>query len=128
MAGKRDRVHVDGVREVQAAMKQLEASSKDLSAVHRAVAGGLLPGIVSRTPRRSGTLAGSWAAGATKTRARLISKTAYGGVIEYGWAAHGIEPARMVRDTIEGEQAAILEGYERGIAELGARVGFKVKT
>lgn len=108
-------------------MKRLEASAADLATVHREVAATLVPSVGLRSPRRSGALAGSWSAKSTKTRARIVSSVAYAGVIEYGWAQRGIEPARMVRDTIEASQDEIIGEYERALAKLGARAGFEVK-
>lgn len=126
MAGN-DRVRVEGVREVQTALKRLEVSSRDLSGAHRQVVSGLLPGIAIRTPRRTGRLASSWGAGATKTRGKITSSAPYAGVIEYGWSAHSIEPARMVRDTIEGAQRDIVKGYERELERLGRSANFDVR-
>jgi hypothetical protein len=124
---KNDRVRVTGVREVQAALKQLAASSADLSGVHKRVVSALLPGISSRSPRRSGDLAGSYAAKATKTRGRIASSVVYSGVIEYGWAGHSIAAARMVRDTIEAEQATIVSTYEKEIETLAKRADLEVR-
>jgi hypothetical protein len=128
VAASKQRVRVSGVKEVQAALKKLEASSEDLKGVHTVVARGLLPGVVQRTPFVTGRLASSWAAGATKTRARITSKQPYAGPIEYGWARRNIEPARMVRDTVEAERGEILERYEDELAKLGARAGFEVRS
>jgi hypothetical protein len=124
VAAAKGRVKVEGVREVQRALKAFDAKTEDLKAVHTTVARTLLPGIASRTPRRTGELAGSWDAGATKTRARLLSSRPYAGPIEYGWTARGIEPARMVRATIEAEQGEIVERYEDELEKLADRIGF----
>jgi hypothetical protein len=124
---KNDRVRVTGVREVQAALKQLEASSADLSGVHKRVVGALLPGISTRSPRRSGALAGSYSAKATKTRGRIASSAVYSGVIEYGWSQHSIAPARMVRDTIDAEQRTIVATYEQEIETLAKRADLEVR-
>ena len=128
MAASKGRVRVTGVGEVQRALRQLEASSEDLRAVHTTVVAGILPGIAARTPVLSGALAGGWTAGATKTRGRILSSKRYAGPIEYGWAEHGIEPARMVRETIEAEQGEIVHKYEDALAQLGERAGFEAKT
>ena len=125
MAASKGRVKVRGVAEVQRALRQLEASSEDLKAVHTTVVAGLLPGVSARTPVRSGALAASWTAGATKTRGRVLSSRVYAGPIEYGWPAHGIEPARMVRATIEAEQGEIVHKYEQALEELGNRAGLE---
>lgn len=127
MPASKERVRVSGVREVTRALKALEASTEDLKAVHTAVARGLLPGVAIRTPRRSGSLAASWSASATKTRARVTSPLVYAGPIEWGWPAHGIDPARMVRATIEAEQREIIAAYEHELEQLAAHVGLEVR-
>jgi hypothetical protein len=121
-------VKVDGVREVQRALKALEADAADLKTAHLAVSTKLLPGVTQRTPRRSGALAAGWHAGSTKTRARITNTERYAGPIEYGWPAHGIEPARMVRDTVDASSREILDTYETELARLGAAAGFDTKT
>lgn len=128
MAASKGAVRVSGVREVQSALKQLDAQASDLKSAHLAVASALVPGVGLRTPRRTGALAASWSAGATKTRARITSSEPYAGPIEYGWPAHGIEPARMVRDTVAASTEEILATYERELARLAAADGFGVKT
>lgn len=124
MAASKGRVKVDGVRELQTALRRFDASTADLKGAHAAVAAALVPGIALRTPKRTGALAASWQAGATKTRARITTPKPYGGVIEYGWPARGIEPARMVRDTVDASQAEIVDTYSREIEKLAERAGF----
>jgi hypothetical protein len=126
VAASKSRIEVSGVREVQAAMRKLDVQAQDLKAAHLAVASSLVPGIGIRSPRRTGTLAASWAAGATKTRARITSRAVYAGVIEYGDPKRGIDPARMVRDTVDASSAEILDLYGAEIAKLAASDGFEV--
>jgi hypothetical protein len=128
VAASKGRVRVDGVREVQKAMRELGAASADLKSAHLAVSSALVPGVALRTPRRSGALAGSWQAGATKGRARLTSTLRYAGPIEYGWSEHGIEPARMVRDTVAASGDEILETYTRELGRLAEGIGFETSS
>lgn len=128
MAASKSSVKVDGVREVQRALKELEADAADLKIAHLAVSTKLLPGVTTRTPRRTGTLAGSWQAGGTKTRARITSTERYAGVIEYGDPKRNIEPAKMIRDTITASSREILETYEVELAKLARAVDFEVRT
>ena len=71
MAASKGAVRVSGVREVQGAMRKLDVQAQDLKAAHLRVASAIVPGIGPRTPRRTGALAASWSAGATKGRARI---------------------------------------------------------
>ena len=57
----------------------------------------------------------------------MTSTLPYAGVIEYGWSERGIEPARMVRDTVGASSAEILSIYERELERLGRSAGFDVK-
>lgn len=126
MAASRKGVKVEGVRELQKALGAVGAEAEDLKAVHLEVAEFLVPGVAERTPARTGNLASSWQAKSTKGRARITSSEPYAAPIEYGWAARGIEPARMVRDTVESSQSEILERYESGLARISERIGFEV--
>jgi hypothetical protein len=128
MPASKGAVKVEGVREYQLALKRVSDGAADMTSAHRAVAGRLVPGIALRSPRRTGALASSWVPGATKGRARITSRVLYAGPIEYGWPARHIEPARMVRDTVEASTREIREAYESEIARLGARAGFEVKA
>jgi hypothetical protein len=126
MPASKGAVRVSGVREVQGAMRKLDVQAQDLKAAHLRVASAIVPGIGPRTPHRTGALAASWSAGATKGRARITSSQLYAGPIEYGWPARGIEPARMVRDTIDASRDEILQLYGDELARLGAADGFDV--
>lgn len=127
MAASKGAVRVEGVREVQTALKALDAEAKDLKAAHLAVSSQLVGGVSMRSPRRSGALAASWSPSATKTRARITSSVRYAGVHEYGWPERGIAPARMVRDTIDASHDAILATYGRELERLARGDGFDVK-
>jgi hypothetical protein len=127
VAASKGRVKVEGVRELQKALRDLSSDAADLKPAHLAVSSMLTPGIAQRTPRRSGALAAGWIPGATKGRARITSKQRYAGVIEYGWPERGIEPARMVRDTVDASSAEILSTYEDELEKLARRIGFDTK-
>lgn len=127
MPAKRTGVKVEGVRELQAALKVVGESAADMKEAHLAVATELVPDIRQRTPRRTGDLAASWEARSTKGRARISSPLEYAGIIEWGHPARGIEAASPVRDTIDASHEKILKTYEAELAKLSARAGFEVK-
>lgn len=127
MAASKGRVKVEGVRELQKALRDLSSDAADLKPAHLAVSSMLVPGIGIRSPRRSGDLAAGWLPGATKGRARITSKVAYAGVIEYGHPKRGIAAARMVRDTVDASGPEILATYEDELEKLAQRIGFDTK-
>lgn len=127
MAASKGQVRVGGVREMQAALKRVAHDAADMTAAHKAVSAALVPGVALRTPRRTGALSQSWSGGGTKTRARLTSSLPYAGPIEYGWSERGIEPARMVRDTVDASQREIVDAYQHELAKLAARDGFEAR-
>jgi len=93
-----------------------------MSEAHRRVAALIVPGAGQRSPRRTGALAASWRAEATKIAAGVASGVPYAGPVEYG--ARGIPGARMVADTIAELTDAIVDEYDKAITERGQRRGF----
>jgi hypothetical protein len=124
VAASKTGVRVEGVRELQTALRKVGAEAADIKSVHLEVASLLVPGVAGRTPVRTGALAESWRAAATKGRARITSSERYAAMVEYGVPERGIEPARMVRDTVDDSHAEILETYERGLERVARGVGF----
>lgn len=98
----------------------------DMTETHRRAAALLLPGTARRSPRRSGALAASWRAEASKIAGAVVSGQDYAGPVEYGVPARGMRGARMVADTIEAEADAVLDTYRESIADRGKRRGFEV--
>jgi hypothetical protein len=116
-------VNVTGDREVRAAFDALARDVEDLEATHRAGAELLIPGVSQRSPRRSGALAASWSAEASKVAGAVVSGVPYAGPVEYG--AHGVPGARMVADTIAEQADAVLELYDQALTDRGRQRGFR---
>jgi hypothetical protein len=117
-------VRVTGADAVAEAFAALARDVSDLTDTHRKAAQVLIPGVIRRSPRRSGALAASWRAEASKIAGAVVSGVEYAGPVEYG--SRGIPGARMVADTIEAEADAILGTYHKGIADRGKARGFEV--
>lgn len=111
-------------RELERGLDQLRDRVSAMPEAHAAVAADLVPGIVQRTPVRSGALAGSWSSTGQPDRGVIESSEEYAGVVEYGDPARGIPPARMVRDTLEASEREVVAGYEDGIEREAKRIGF----
>jgi len=120
MAGS---VNVSGDAEVRTAFDQLASDVEDLSETHRRAAELVVPGASRRSPRRTGALAASWSATASKIAGGIVSGVPYAGPVEYG--AHGLPGAHMVADTIAEQSDAILAEYERSLTDRGKRRGFR---
>jgi hypothetical protein len=120
-----DSIRVDD-RELRAALDKLERELGDMAPTHTLVVRGLLPGVVLRTPRRTGTLAGSWRAVGTPTAGEIVSDVGYAGPVEYGVAGR-TAPAAMIADTIAASEGEIVRTYEDAIRKAGAGVGFDVQ-
>jgi hypothetical protein len=117
-----ERITIGGQREVSAAFDALAKDVADLSEAHKRVAALIVPGAGRRSPRRTGALAASWRAEASKIAAGVVSGVPYAGPVEYG--ARGIPGARMVADTVAEQADAIVEEYDKAITERGKRRGF----
>ena len=107
-------VSVQGVREVNRALRKVGAGTKEMSALHRTIARGVAPEVsaefTARTVAPTGRLAASMRPRATARKASVVSTLVYAPIIEYGWPARGIEPT--------GSAAAVLERRAAGIVEL----------
>jgi hypothetical protein len=117
-----ERLKVSGEAEVKGAFDALARDVEDLAESHLRVAELIVPGASRRSPRRTGALAASWRASASKIAAGVVSDVEYAGPVEYGH--HGLPGAARVADTIAEQADAILAEYEKGIAERGRRRGF----
>jgi len=119
-----NRVDVSGAAETQAAFDALARDVEDLAETHRRAVELLIPGIGRRSPRRTGALAASWRAEATKIAGGVVSGVAYAGPIEYGVPSRGIPGARMVADTIAEQTDAVVAEYDTALTDRGRRRGF----
>lgn len=120
-------VRVD-TRELDRALGKLEDGLAHASSSHAVVVRGLLPGLIMRTPRRTGRLAGSWRTSGEDDRGVISSDVDYAAPIEYGVPSHGIRPYAMVQRTIDAETSTIEKQYEAELAKAGRRAGFEVRT
>jgi hypothetical protein len=117
--------HVDvrGESEVRAAFDALGRDVADLTETHRRAAELLVPGVSRRSPRRTGALAASWRAQATKVAGAVVSGVEYAGPVEYG--AHGLPGAGMVAETIAEQSDALVAEYDQALTDRGKRRGFR---
>jgi hypothetical protein len=113
--------------ELDRALGKLGDDLAHASTSHAAVVRGLLPGVMLRTPRRTGRLAGSWRTTGEDDRGVISTDVDHAAPIEYGVPSHGIRPYAMVADTIAAEEHEIEKRYEQEVSKLGRSAGFEVK-
>jgi hypothetical protein len=113
--------------ELDHALDELGKDLEHASTSHAAVVRGLLPGVMLRTPRRTGRLAGSWRTSGEDDRGVISTDVDYAAPIEYGVPSHGIRPYEMVQATIDAETSTIEKQYEDEIRKLGRGAGFEVR-
>jgi phage gpG-like protein len=97
------------------------------STTHAAVVRGILPGVMLRTPRRSGRLAGSWRTSGEDDRGVISTDVDYAAPIEFGVPSHGIRPYAMVEQAIAAETSTIEKQYEDELRKIGRHAGFETK-
>lgn len=122
MAGKSIGIQVEGAREVRKALKAVGAGTRNMTAVHRAIAQGLVPAIVARTRKgRTGDLAGSYRVRASAAKAAIGSALVYAPVQEFGWPRHNITPSNALVGTVEDSRSSILADYTAAVADVIAK-------
>jgi hypothetical protein len=117
---------VEGREEVAAGFDKLRSSLGDMTETHRTVLSPLISEISARTPVLTGALASSWRLVPSRDAGSIESGLRYAGPIEFGSAARGIEPHRMVRDTLAANEATINAGYGDAIDARAKSIGFEV--
>lgn len=118
---------VEGAAETAAAFDKLRDDVRSMPDVHDKIARARIPGVASRTPVRTGALAGSWDTEPSSGGSAIVSPLAYAAVIEYGSSSRGISAVAMVQRTLEAESQAIADEYGTAILEAGKRRGFPVE-
>lgn len=116
------KVKVEGTARLARTLKDAGAEVADLTDLNRQV-GGLVAGSAQgKAPIASGALAGSIAGKGTKTAGVVTASVPYAGVQEFGWPARNITAQPFGIPALEGQEGAIVDAYERKLAEVIGRV------
>lgn len=106
---------VAGQRRFVQTMRKAGADLDDLKEVNRQAADTALPTVRSLAPRRTGRLAKTIRAGATR-RAGVIragrKATPYAGPINYGWPGHHIKPSLYANKGVQASEPQWTALYE----------------
>lgn len=115
-------VQVEGVREVNRALRKVGAGTKEMSGLHRTIARGVAPEVsaefMAQTTAPTGRLAGSLRPRATARKASIVSTLVYAPIIEYGWPARGYTGTSAAAEVLERRKAGIVADYSREVSGI----------
>ncbi len=118
-------LYVVGQRRFVATMRKAGADMDELKEVNAQAARVALPAVRALVPRRTGTLAGSIRAGATK-RAGVVragrKSVPYAGVINYGWPARHITGRLFANNGVARTEPTWTKLYERFVKKTMSQV------
>lgn len=118
-------VKVEGAKELRRTLKAAGADMSDFTAANRAAAALAAAAAAARAPRRTGRLAASVRAGASRTEGVIRSggaRVPYAGPIHWGWPARKIRAnpfATMAASATEPQWVPI---YEARLAAIISKV------
>jgi hypothetical protein len=119
-------VTVEGLSELRARLARFEKELlPQITAVNREAAQDVKAAALERVPRRSGRLAKSIKATASRTRGLVRAGgdlVPYAGVISFGWPAHDIAPQPFLLDALDARRETIVELYAKRIESLSEEV------
>ncbi|THG24934.1 HK97 gp10 family phage protein [Bifidobacterium pseudolongum] len=118
-------LYVVGQRRFVATMRKAGADMDELKDVNAQAARVALPAVQSLVPHRTGTLAGSIRAGATK-RAGVVragrKSVPYAGVINYGWPARHITGRLFANNGVARTEPTWAKLYEQFVKKTMSQV------
>jgi hypothetical protein len=120
-AAKGPAIKVTGARELQSALKNMAGHADDLKQVHQRLAAPLTALARTEAPIRSGALAGTVRASASKRALGLRAGNRgvpYAGPIHWGWPARGINPNPFLIRARDALAPQVAEAYLRQVNEL----------
>lgn len=123
----RDGVQITGLRQVVRDLERLGVDVEDLKEAFGQISGQVVAKANQIVPHDSGRLAASIRPARTKNkavvRAGTAGRTPYAGVINYGWAAHGIAPTGFLTTPANENPDQWAEEIDHNLRHLIARYG-----
>lgn len=120
--GQGSKIQIAGLRETQKALKDLgDDCRNDLKPAHKEAAEVIVEGSKRYVPVRSGRLAGSIRALATRTSGKVRAGSAavpYAGPIHFGWPARRIKPQPFIYDAMDERRQEVYDIYAARIYGL----------
>jgi hypothetical protein len=120
-------LEVKGTQQVESALKEVAARSKDLSEAHSAEASMLLGDVQKFTRYDTGALQAGWEPEGTPGAAQFTNRVSYAGVQEFGWAQHNIEPSLAVEKAFNSNTSRTEQIYADAIADIARKANIEVR-
>jgi len=118
-------VQVIGADRLAATMHAAGRSLADMTDVNRRTAAGMANVSRSRAPRRTGRLAASTRAAATRSQATVTAGgpgVPYAGVIHFGWPGHNIRPQPWLYATLRASEPAAVAAVDARIGQIMSKI------
>jgi hypothetical protein len=120
-------IKVEGLRETQKALKNLEGGLDDLKDTNASLGNEIAQRASALAPRLTGNLAASIKSNRQAKKVSIKAggaKVPYAGVIEYGWKARNIESRSYLRKAAFENRDYIVQKYEDGIKQVIQKYNF----
>jgi hypothetical protein len=111
-------VTIEGGPQLRAALRALNADLRDLSALHRAIAGIVVSAVEVTAPNATGRLAGSFRPSGTRTTAKARSSLIYAPIQNYGWPRHNIVGRHYAERALSASKGQVESSYRSGVERL----------
>jgi hypothetical protein len=125
--GTGSKIQIDGLKETQKALREMSDDLKDeMKPTHKAAAEVIVDGAKRYVPVRTGRLAGSIRALATRTSGRVRAGSAsvpYAGPIHFGWPERRIKPQPFIYEAMDTRRKEVLDIYAARIYGLVDKYG-----
>ena len=127
LEGRKGKEEIEGLREVQKALKQLgDATKKEMKSTHLKAAEIVVGASKRFVPIKTGALAQSIRPAAVMSGGRVKVGSAsvpYAGPIHFGWPARSIKPQPFVYDALDTRRGEVSRLYEKRMAVLMFKYG-----
>jgi phage gpG-like protein len=115
-------VRIRGLEKLRRTLKAAGVDMADMKAANTRAAQTVAREGETRSPRRSGKLAGSLVPARQVARARVYSNLVYAGAIHWGWPKHNIRAQEFLVEAAVATQPEWLGEYERELQAIADSV------
>lgn len=122
IAGTQGMAEIEGLRQVQKAMRNFSDDSRnDMKETHRKAGQIVVDAAAGKVPVRTGALLASLRSAPTQRQGRVRIGSAavpYAGPIHFGWPARHIQPNPFIYEVLDGRRQEVYALYAERISQL----------